>query len=508
MPRPKAPGPVGGVVLGLVLGLVIGLLALPRTSGTVTVTAGRRGGRSSRGTGAPGDESGTAADASGNANAAAGGSGPAAGAGASAGSGIYGNAGAANGAGGAGGGAGAGPSGPVRGVSATSVTIGVAVLDLGAVTVLGPEYDNKDVEGQWNAVLADWHDRHLLPVNGRDVVFKYERYNVLNYDDQRRACAALVDDDKSFAVVGIEFFYQEGADCVAREKRTPLLTSEGPDDGVFARSAPYLFSLQMSQSRLLRNFVHWADARGALKGKKLGIYYYNDPNVARLMHDTVRAEMMKLGYPPPVEMTTSDRQGGPEDALAVRKFETSGVNVVALFTSPGGFMQQADAQRYKPAYIQTDYEGGTSDVGTNTYPVDQYDGTPAMTTLRRGEPAAGIPPTPEEERCVSNYERRSGHHVARPGQSGHEAAEWVFIVLSCDEGNVLLQALRSAGRDLTTASFVNGLEAVKNLPLIRYPNVTFGPDDYQGVEQQRTLYWHGDCTCWRATGSFGPLWTP
>ena len=33
--------------------------------------------------------------------------------------------------------------------------------------------------------------------------------------------------------------------------------------------------------------------------------------------------------------------------------------MAALFTSQGGFTQQADAQGYHPTYIQTDYEGGT-----------------------------------------------------------------------------------------------------------------------------------------------------
>lgn len=514
VPRPgpgstrAVPGPVAGLCVGLVLGLGIAAIAAPGRQHT-TVKSGSRG-VGANPAGAPG---------------ASGGQGEAAGAGetgssatATSNPGASGVAAAAAGSGTTTGAqvspaglaaTGIAPSqGTVRGVGPSSVTIGVAMLDLSAVKYLGPEYDNGDVPGQWNAMLADWRDRHLLPVNGRDVVFKYESYSVLNNDDQRRVCTALVDDDKSFAVVAIEYFYQTGSDCVAREKRTPLLTSEGPADQVFARGVPYLFSLQMSQSRLMRNFIYWADSRHALKGHRLGIYYLNDPVVAQLMHSTIGVEMARLGYPPPVEFTTNDKLGGYEDALAVRKFQSAGVDVVALFASPGGFTQQADAQLYHPRYIQTDYEGGTSDVGTNTYSKGQYDGTYAMTVERRGEAAAGIPPTPAEQACVANYNRRSGRHVAPPGQNGHETAEWVFVVLACDEGTVLLHALQAAGPALSPASFVAGLETVRDLQMIRFPNVTFGPDDYQGVDQQRTLQWHADCTCWRALGSFGPLWVP
>jgi hypothetical protein len=504
--RSSAPGPLMGLCVGLVLGLGVAALALPRRQHTTVraqasgPSAGAQGGSAASSAGAAG---GTAtattigAPGSGGAAGTPGAGTSAAPAGTS--GGVSQAAIAATGI--------APTSGPVRGVTNTTITIGVATLDLSAVKYLGPEYDNGDVPGQWNALLADWHERHLLPVNGRDVVFKFASYSVLNTDEQRRACAALIDDDQSFAVVAPEFFYQTGSDCVAREKRTPLLTSEGPADDVFARSAPYLFSLQMSQSRLLRNFVHWADARGDLKGHRLGVYYNNDPVEAALMHSSIWPEMAKLGYPPPVEYTTNDPLGGPEDALAVRKFQTNHVDVVALFASPGGFTQQADAQLYHPKYVQTDYTGGTSDVGTNTYSKGQYDGTYGMTTLRRGEAASGVPPTAEEQHCVDNYNRHSGRHVAPPGRGGHETAEWVFVALSCDEGKVLLQALQAAGPNLNFASFVAGLETVRDMTMIRYPNVTFGPDDYQGVDQQRTLQWHGDCTCWRALGAFGPLWT-
>ena len=128
-----------------------------------------------------------------------------------------------------------------------------------------------------------------------------------------------------------------------------------------------------------------------------------------------------------------------------------------------------------------------------------------MTTVRRGEPAAGIPLSSQEEACVTNYERYSGKKIGRPGPKGHELAQWVFVVLACDESNVLLHALQNAGRNLTQATFVAGLQGIHNLPLIRYPNVTWGPGKFQGVDSQRTLQWTSDCTCWRAQGQFAPL---
>src|SRR5207253_6791872 len=143
--------------------------------------------------------------------------------------------------------------------------------DLGGLRALGPEYDNGDVPKQWNALREGWKRQGLIPINGRDVRLVFEKYNVTDLQDQHRACIALINDDKAFAVVGVAYF-AVGADCVAREFHTPLLTSDGVPDSAMTRGAPYLFSLGMSEGRLLRNLVHWADARGALKGKKIGVY--------------------------------------------------------------------------------------------------------------------------------------------------------------------------------------------------------------------------------------------
>src|SRR5439155_4609342 len=172
---------------------------------------------------------------------------------------------------------------------------------------------NGDVPGQWEAMLADWKDRGLLPVNGRTVQFVYAKYSVVDNAQQRAACSGLINDSKVFAVDAIEFFYQQGAECVAREFRTPLLTAEGPSDDVFSRSAPYLFALHLSTSSILRNWVHWADATGLLKGKKVGVYYLDDAVVADQVHRNIRDELVKLGYAAPVEATTKDNLGGPED---------------------------------------------------------------------------------------------------------------------------------------------------------------------------------------------------
>jgi hypothetical protein len=267
-----------------------------------------------------------------------------------------------------------------------------------------------------------------------------------------------------------------------------------------ARGAPYLFTLGVSEGRLLRNLVHWADGRGALKGHKVGIYYLDDATGHERVEGTLVPELAKLGYHVAATVTTSQSLGGPQDAVAVQRFRSKGVDVAILLTSKMGFLQQAQAQGYTPKYIDSDEEYGTSDTATSTYPAAEWDTTFGMTTRRVGESAAGEPLSPQQEACVANYERVTGEKVGRPGKGGHESAVFSYILVGCDEGTILLNALKAAGAGLTPQSFVTGAETIHNLPMLRYFPVTFGPGKHDGTDSQRTVQWRSSCTCWVAMG--------
>jgi hypothetical protein len=220
----------------------------------------------------------------------------------------------------------------------------------------------------------------------------------------------------------------------------------------------------------------------------------------------LQPELAKVGYHFTVKVTTSQSLGGPQDAVAVQQFRTKGVDLAILLTSKMGFLQQAQAQNYKPTFIESDAEYGTSDTTTSTYPADEWENTFGMTSRRVGESAAGEPLSAEQEACVANYERETGEKIARPGRAGHESAVFSYILMGCDEGNVLLRGLMAAGAGLTAQGFVGGVEGIRGLPLLRYPSVSYGPGKHDGVDLQRTVQWRKSCTCWVAAGQFGPFW--
>ena len=402
--------------------------------------------------------------------------------------------------GGSGGGAGAG-SATMVGVGAQSIKVDVIYADLSALKALGPSYDNGNVPQQWQAMIDGWRRDHLLPVNGRDINLVFHTYNVLSQADQRSACVAATQDDKAFAVIGVAYF-QTGAECVAREHHTPLITFDGPEVPTFQRSAPYLFSIDQASDRLLNNFMYWAESRHALAGHHIGLYYANDAQTGALMNRTVKAQLAHFGYKIAAEATTGDGNGGPEDAVAVQRFESARVDLALLFTSKTGFMQAAQAQGYKPTYLESDFLYGTADVTTSTYPASEFDGTFGITTQSGGEASAGIPPTPGMAACIHNYERYSGMSNMSPS-----SAAYGYVLIACDEGAALLGGLQRAGANLNTGTFIAGVEGLASFQLVRDLGAgTFGRQKHDAANTYRTLQWRRGCSCWVAMGYPAPLW--
>jgi hypothetical protein len=497
----STPGGVFKVVLGAALGMLVAALVVPSHRAS-EVRASSGAGRGSA-TGAGGANGPAANDASGASDASSAG-----GAGVSPSGGTGADTTVAGGGAVAGRAAGATSSGAARGVTDTTITVGVAYLNLSGVQYLGPDYDVGDVRAQWNAVLAGWTRRGLLPVAGRTIKLAFHDYSVLDASQQRSACAAMIQDDHVFAVVAPEYFYQQGASCVAAENHTPVITSDGPANAVYRQAAPNLYTIMLSSTDQMTNLVYWARDKGLLQNHKIGVYYPNDPASQQLVDEGLRAPLQRIGSKITATATTGNANGGPEDALAVQRFHSAGVDLVVLMTSDLGFLQQADAQGYRPHYMGSDYNGYTTYLNAENFPADQFDGSPAVTVTDRGTLTTGAPLSPSARQCLDDYNQFTGAHLSPPPPGGHETAAYVYVMLACDESQLMLKALQAAGRNLTTATFEAGLASIRNQPMNYFPDLSFGPGRYEGVQQERTLAWRAKCKCWVADGSAQPLSMP
>ena len=393
----------------------------------------------------------------------------------------------------------------VSGVTGDVVRIGVAYPDLAYLAAINPAWGSGDIPAQFGASLNRWEREGRLPIGGRKVELVFRKFDSLNEADQRSACVELMDEKKVFAILAPGAFHA-GAECVAQQYQAPVVTTAFVNDEFLQRSAPYLYLMHMSTSRLLRNWVHWADTNQHLKDKTIGIYYMAEGATPEADFQTVERELRNLGYEAAVVQSTSNPLGGPEDQVAVQRFRAAGVDLALLMVTvinQQNFMQYADSQQYQPTYIDSDYIWNTDDSVSAPKPAGQYDGTFAMSGYRSGE--IGSNRLGKEARtCVADFERQAKTEV-KPNYN-----EWRYLLSACDLVKAMVLALEATGPDLTRESLLVGLESLKAVPMARHADVTFGPGDRQGVDMQRTIRWHGGCTCWRLVteDSFSSLWVP
>jgi ABC-type branched-subunit amino acid transport system substrate-binding protein len=385
-----------------------------------------------------------------------------------------------------------------RGVAPDRVTVGIALIDTGPLGA-APQYNQGEPEQFYEAILQAWRKDGTLPVHGRDVSFVYRRYSVLDNNEQRAACKFLIEDRKAFALIGT-VLWQVGADCSAKELKTPTLTSDAVHERTLASGDPYLFSLAMSEDRQLRNVAHWAHTKKLVKGK-VGVYYFDESIEAELIRRTVVGELKKLGYEV-VEATSNTNQSSQNDLLAVRRFQQENVETAFVLNSREGFTNAAAGQGYKPRYLDTDHNYGTTDSATTRYNAEQYEGTLAFTGRRGGEFQAGMPRTAEQQRCVEIYKAHTGEDLE------DDTFKFQMAMHSCDSANAILTGLQRAGSNLTRDSFVAALETIKDQPLARSGNATFGPGKHHGADAYRTLQWQSACRCYKALEDFSPLLVP
>jgi hypothetical protein len=87
-------------------------------------------------------------------------------------------------------------------------------------------------------------------------------------------------------------------------------------------------------------------------------------------------------------------------------------------------------------------------------------------------------------------------------------AEYIAGNQACDELRVVMRALQWAGRNLTPARFVAGLETVRAAEMGIHGDVTFTSNKHDGVNAYRELLWKKGCKCWVAQGAFKSLAAP
>lgn len=395
-------------------------------------------------------------------------------------------------------------AGAGEGTSGEVVTIGVALPDIEAFAALSDQFDVGDLEEQMDAVLESWRRDGVVPLHGRDVEFVYRKFSIMGTDEQIAACNGFVKDDDVFMVIGMRSF-EAGAECLATRFRVPTVSlGTFVSDEDFAQRHPYHLTVRTSMSRLARNLVHWADGRGLLEGRTIGLYSTDDA-VTEDMVGNLESELAGLGMELATRVETDTTLAGPQDGVAVQRFRQEGVDLAILLVGvipSANFMLEAEQQDYRPEYVATDYQDHTADASSSNFSEEQYAGTLAMTQTRSGQIHGEGGLTETAEGCVSSYEDVSGADVER---TSPESAELGSILQACDLGAVARVGLEGAGPDLDPTALIEAVEGIDGLEMAAHGDVSFDPQRHHGVDEFRTIQWQRHCSCWSAIEDFAPF---
>jgi ABC-type branched-subunit amino acid transport system substrate-binding protein len=378
------------------------------------------------------------------------------------------------------------------GVSGTEILLAISIINLTAVGnqavgLRSPE----QIQAAAQAVV-DGINREG-GVACRKLRLKSYVVSPVDSNDQRAKCLQI-QADKPFAVVDFGGFYTSSArSCIAAAK-IPLVGT-GLDEVELVGSFPYLLNVGASNDAAARSWVYEAAARRSFDPangfRKLGLLLKECyPQV----NEKLVADLAKVGVGRDQSSTFTTSCGiSPPSQLsqAVLQFRSAGVTHVYVAASgPDSqtFVRQADAARYKPVYLVSDFSGVTSATLAGGWP-DGFDGAVAITGSRTGERNSGIP-----NALVTSCNEWMKRANVPPSQTEQD------IVPSnlCDEFRFLAAAMNGVGPNLKRVALADGLQKAG-----RFSSAVLG----DGVFDRRGKVWGGDfirairwelgCKCWK-----------
>jgi hypothetical protein len=380
-----------------------------------------------------------------------------------------------------------------RGVTPTTIKLGVVLLDLSTLTPLGLGLDNYELETQrkiFDTFIAqanksgDFHGRKITPV--------YAVINPLDSNGDKSAqavCLHLIKDEKVFAVTG---FAGAAGTCAAVQFQTPSVASGADVKEAFTKSHGNYISGYPSMERICQQWAGWLASTGIIKGKKIGIFGAAAAPESTA-GDALEATLKTLGYPTTYRSRLQDQS---QVTIEVTKMKQAGVDTVLFptnFVLALQFVQTADDQNYHPQYMVSDI-GNLNVDGLVNKMSRGFDGAIGVTTgSPEGPPAWGPEPAPDAKCRTSYNAANDGKDFAR--------GEISPIGPACLGIQLFARGVHDAGPTLTRPAFVSAIERIGPIDLPAFARGSFRPGKTDFADTVRPMKWAYSCRCYHATGA-------
>jgi hypothetical protein len=376
-----------------------------------------------------------------------------------------------------------------KGVTASTITVGVVVIDLGAANNVISVPPVQDQEKAYRTAFADINSKGGSRC--RKIVPQFYRDNPLDSSSEHSLCLQM-QQDKVFAVLNNLYTSTEQT-CVAKSG-IPNVWYTPPHTGDVRKYYPYILSWQPDFDKLIHQYVRGAKAQGFFTGmKKLGILEGSCfPDEKTALVRELKAAGIDPGKASSFNYGCTGAPAPQADQSAVLQFQREGVTHVlnVAFTYDGTFAAAGDQQRYKPKYAHMDDASASSMENASTHPGNSFDGALLITTGGTGSPnTPGYAFNKATKDCVAM--------LARAGLPN--ATQGTGLLSAACVNATLLAAAADHAPTLTRAQLANGLARAGTLEL-SYPAGPVQVTDARvptAGSLARPGAWATSCQCWK-----------
>ncbi|MDT7549776.1 MAG: hypothetical protein QOE84_2170 [Actinomycetota bacterium] len=383
------------------------------------------------------------------------------------------------------------------GVTATTVTIGIVVVDLGAASNTINLPSVADQEKAYNAAFSDLNARG--GIRCRKVVLRYYSDNPLDASAEHSSCLQMVQ-DKVFIVMNNLFSTSEQT-CIPKN-HIPNIWYTPPHTPDLAKYAPYVLSWQADYDKLIHHYINGANGLGFFAGmKKVGVLEgscYPDENTA------VIRELHAVGIPDSKISTFNfGCTGAPvetpdQDQAAVLQFQRDGVTHVVnvSYGAVTGFSGAADQQGYDPEFAMMEDGAATAIQSGTTKPGKSFDKALLISTIQTGaRTTPGYRYSAATQHCAQLMSK-AGISTPQGSDNGQ------FFGLACVNARLLEEAANNAS-DLVRGQLAGGLVRAGTFD-VSYPAApitVIDPRRPTAGQTWRPSRWDKGCNCWHVTST-------
>jgi hypothetical protein len=367
----------------------------------------------------------------------------------------------------------AGASSPAdRGVTPTTIRIGVSVINFTALRAVGVTLNYGNYQDAVRALTANMNAHG--GVDGRKIIPYFVVANPAVASSTNSSCSELTEDDKVFIVL-----FPVYPDCYQQTHDTPVIGGVLP--GPLPASVAADFSLTPPDAAYDPVQLAAFDKRGAFKGKKVGLFYGpDDVSEAKVVQSVLKKLHVDVVLSAEDSVTPTDTVAVDQDAQTIAlRFKDAGVNEVVgvggtgAVTWPRALLDNQST--YKPPWIATvataltPYVGSAS--GKNPYLDNVMTSTPVP-------PANQAWKDPAVQKCAAIVRKAyPSDPIAGPAASTSSTATYAAVEAACQDLAIFAKIADTAGKNLTVASFTKAGESLRN---VTFPGaggpVSFGPN--------------------------------